>query len=694
MLIKPSQQEGKQQELIALRAELQDKGLLHEPSVQDLLKQIDQTFIETFYEAALSRLKLLMKLGNIQDTRTPDLFRPYCPASMSNGSLYLMDQMNGLKIAIDHNKLVTGLGIFGPQGSGKSYEIIHLCNQIRQIDPEIKITIIDPKAGFSDLRSFEHIDLLDISFDLLPPSNVSLDIFLYELMPVLAHSTGLIYGLALLNEAVDIALSQRQQYIDQTGDDPGMSLKDIAEALKSIKVTGFRRTGYLDAAATAIALILGRCLLFACRKGISLDWMFGRNVVLNARSLTDEMQCNFLALYLIFWLYQRARYTRGTNRLKHIIVIDDATRFIGSTGTQFDGQNRTSPLGHMLAVLRESGVCLAYATQLPAQVDSSVLSLTRNALVVGNINGKDNLKVIQSMMSLTDPQKEDIPRFKQRQTLAFISGHDWPHPIHGWTPNINAEQYTTPHPSRPAVDIIAWHPLTDLPKETVSAEAEHTTQQQTTAEPCQNTAVNSDADRLIYDCVLNPYNKVSERTQRLQMPGRVYESAMNHAVQNGFLLRSTAGKTIYLIPTKKAYEFFGLLFPFERSTSVEHSFYVGLIAHILKQDTELSVRMETPIGSKGATIDVTSIDKSGKMLAFEVTISTSNLLSNASKLQDTAYEKIVWLCKDAKTAKATEAFFNKTQSLSPELVNKFEYLHLSKWMPSVTKCSGEKRCQI
>ena len=91
------------------------------------------------------------------------------------------------------------------------------------------------------------------------------------------------------------------------------------------------------------------------------------------------------------------------------------------------------------------------------------------------------------------------------------------------------------------------------------------------------------------------------------------------------------------------------------------------------------VQMETPIGSKGATIDVTTTDQAGVITAFEVTLTTSNLLSNAAKLQDTAYQSIVWLCKDAATAKAVQARFNASTTLPDELLARFEYMHFSKF---------------
>jgi hypothetical protein len=67
------------------------------------------------------------------------------------------------------------------------------------------------------------------------------------------------------------------------------------------------------------------------------------------------------------------------------------------------------------------------------------------------------------------------------------------------------------------------------------------------------------------------------------------------------------------------------------------------------------------------------------MAAYEITLSTSNLLSNASKLQETSYKEIVWLCRDAATAKAVRSYFNKSSALPSDLLSRFEYLHFSKF---------------
>lgn len=680
MRIKPSQSDKHGRELEAMREELRSKALLHKPVVQDLLESAYSCWSPAIYESVAKRLRLIIDTYNTNARRQPDPFRPYGSEQLlEQGRLHLMDQMDDVKFFIDPDKLITGAIIIGPQGSGKSRFITHLCAGIIKAKPNVKVTLIDPKNGFKNLPSFRHVDLSKASFDLKSPSNTNQQNFIYQFIPVLTGVCSLIFGQDFVEQAADIALSQLQQYTKQTGEEMTLCIRDIFEALKTIKTSNFRLVGYLDAAKTALSLAIGKQGLFSSRGALSLEWLFSENTVLDSRCLTSQLQCKVMLIFMLFWLYQRAKNLPESKELKHVIICDDSTRFAG-VANQFDAQKRTSQLGHILSVLRSVGVSVVFVTQLPAQIDPAVLYLSRSMFIVGNINGEENLRVIQSFMSLTPEQKDAILRFQTREVLAFISGSAWPYPVHGWAPfvedlpprNIQNEDYSSL--------IKPWHSLTEIQQK--ETEQSPTPETATTPKAVKNEqpTVNSYVDKLVWDCINYPSQKVTGHIERLDFSVRTYEIAKNAAIQDGYLLHSTSGKSVYLIPTPKAYENFNLPCPYERNTSIEHSFYVQLASHMLKKIATLSkVQPETPIGTKGQTIDITTIDKSGKMTAYEITLSTSNLLSNATKLQDTAYGKIVWLCRDAATANAVKSYFNKSSALPKDFTAKFKYLHFSKF---------------
>lgn len=671
--------------LVEIEAKLRFIGLIYHPNVKKLLKNAYRCKNPRIFDAILFRLELTLKNHGLLSMRVPDEFRPYCPEFFSKqGLLYLLDQYDGLPIFVDHHALVTGLGILGTQGAGKSRFIRHLCDAILKIDPQIRITIIDPKNGFSDLPGFIRLDLADLSFNMRPPANVKTKSFVLELVPILSNTCGLIYALALLEQSAELALQRQNSYCNATGNNTEICLEDIREALLSIKVSGFRQQGYKDAAVTALSLVLGKRKLFSCRAGVDLEWLFSQNMVLNATTLTDDLQCRFLVTFLLFWLFQKYRGGTQTNKLWHIIIVDDASRFVGINVTQFDGPGRTSPLGHLLAILRSSGVCFCFATQLPAQIEPAVLSLTRNLITTGNISGQEHLRVIKNAMSLNEEQKNAIARFQAREALVFFPNSKWPHPLHGWTPDVVLPSTSVVTPSYP-VSIQSWHSLTMIPQPSSVPAAVKPIPASSVTPPSVQSVLSADAEKLIYECVCNPFENVREHIKRLNFSVRVYEAAKNDALQNGFLIASACGKSVYLIPTAKSYTHFNMSAPYKRAASIEHAYYVRLAEYHLRRLPGFKVQIETPIGQKGATIDLTTTYLNGVLYAFEITLNLSNLLSNAAKLQGTAYAKIYWLCRDEKTANAVRAVFNKSTALPADLINKFVYISVNKWINALHK---------
>ncbi len=683
----PIQSATHKKDLEDLRDELNKRKLINRRDVQGLLYSAYNCRSPRTQQSIMARLQLILDSYDKNARRQPDEFRPYGPESLLNkGKMHLMTQMDGVSFLIDPNKLVTGMLIIGPQGSGKSRLILHLVNELLRTKNGADVTIVDPKNGFNNLPGFKHLDLANISLDLKAPPNVTQNNFIYEFMPILADLASLIFGLDFLNQATDIAMAQLQQYKSRTNNNSELCLSDIYQALLLIKVTNFRKVGYHDSATTALSLTLGKSNLFKCRKGLSLDWLFTRNTVIDAHTLTSELQCKIFLIYLLYWLYQRARNLPETKEIKHLIIVDDATRFVGMAH-QYDAQRRASQLGHLLAVLRSSGIAIIFATQLPAQVDPAVVSLSRNMIVVGNVNGDAHLNIVSDFMSLSPAQKNAIIRFQPRETLAFISGSSWRYPVHGWVPHVQDLSTTNIHTEDLSNMITPWYSLRELPKTDPSMvvtpltppKTLHTTELKTLSQDAPQPTTKTTVDTLVYDCITFPFDKAGVHAKRLPSI-REYDVAKTDAVQEGYLIPASCGKSLYLIPSIRAYEKFSQPCPFKRITSLEHGFFVALTAHLLKKDPFLSkVQMETPLGTKGATIDVTTVTKAGEMTAYEVTLNTSNLLSNATKLQDSAYKKIVWLCRDAAIAKAVQAYFNKSKSLPDDLLSKFQYTHFSRF---------------
>ena len=334
---------------------------------------------------------------------------------------------------------LTGVGIFGTQGGGKTRAIISICRQLILADPPRTVFIIDPKGELAGYADYLHAQVLyddQVSFDLSPPPGIDYHAWLRQLMPQLGSVIGLIQSIELLQEAAEIAYAQLLEYRSRTGMPAELSLKDIYTALPFVQdAHRARRAGYLDAARTGLNRILtGSGEMFACRCGVPLEDLLQTNTIFVCRHLTDELACRWLPVELLDWKYFEAK--PHTNQLRDLLVIDDATRFIGARGPGSETTSLTTPLGHIQSVLRSSGTGLCVATQLPADVDRGALALLNLILVVGGIHGKEHQDVLGNMMALNKDQRAALGSLVTRETVGFYARGDYRRPVHGWVPQI------------------------------------------------------------------------------------------------------------------------------------------------------------------------------------------------------------------------------------------------------------------
>lgn len=674
---------------LAVEEKLRECNLIYQEPVQRLLADLHMCRSEKIRDSILRRLQWRIDHYDLESMRKPDPFRPYGPQCLlQQGNLHFLTQMDGVAWRIFVDKLLTGVLIVGPQQAGKSRLIVSLCEQIVRLDPSIVITLLDPKDGFrfyTPRFQAQYLDLSSVSLDLCPPAGIPYEDFVFEFMPILADSLGLIYGIDILNGAAEIALAQRQEYAKKTGAETELCLQDIYTAIPLVKGTaGGRRAGYRDAAATALSRVLGHRGLFRCRAGLPLPWLFSQNAVLNTRSLTDDMQCRVLATYFLYWKYQSCRFQPEINQLRHLILIDDGSRFVGTAGNQFESASRTSPLAHILATLRSTGTGLCAASQLPALLDPSVLALTRTLVQVGSMVGQDHLKVIKNIMSLNNDQTEALTRLATREAVGLAAGSAYPRIIHGWVPPV-PDPNTDVEIAPVEVYIEPWRNLADIPaplqSQTTAKASPDLSSPTPTAISAAQLPVVSDlsagAVKLVLEVLAFPYATINKHIERLGGSSRALEEGKAEACQKGYLFESKAGRIKYLIPTEKSVKIFQMPCPFQ-VTKGEHGFYTGLAAFLLKKDPRLAtVKTEVALGRTNAASDVVTTTKSGIMFAYEVTLTATHLMGNASKyVHSVAYAKIVWLCRDDEMVQAVKGFF-RTSDLPADLLARFEYLHFS-----------------
>jgi hypothetical protein len=183
--------------------------------------------------------------------------------------------------------------------------------------------------------------------------------------------------------------------------------------------------------------------------------------------------------------------------------------------------------------------------------------------------------------------------------------------------------------------------------------------------------------KLLWDILVYLYSSVSVRIKRLGVSVRSYEPAKLEGLEKGFFIESAAGQTIYLIPTTKAFEAFGMPCPFRQGDLLEHSFYVCWATFLLEKNPRYkSAQTEVKRGDSGSTSDVVTIAHDGTREAYEITLNTTNILANAAKYGNTDFVRIVFLCRNYKLREAVKACCREG-GLNPDLLAKLDYMQFS-----------------
>jgi len=428
------------EELLELEAELRERHLLYDPTVQWLMQKAPLVSDKN-RQWAIQQIRMVLKAESIEDMRTGDVFRPLAPEQLlSNGNLHLYNQVDGIPWRIPLDALTLGAILTGRQGGGKTYFLLSILTQLNAFNPPIPFFILDPKQGLKEWAHYldaTYIDIEDVSIDLAPPPGLTYEQFLPSLMPQIGDIVGLIYGTEILQEAAQICIDLRNQYLQRTGKNTEISLYDLLLAVPFVKDSGKgRRLGYREAVTTSIGRILtGSGNLFKCRKGIDLATLFNKNVILGCRSITDDFAAKFLTLHLLYWLYESERSARPTDHLKRLLVLDDAAQNL-SIKQGFDTACSTSSFTNIYARLRSSGNGVIATTQIPHLADPGILALSHTVICVGGLHYGKDIRLLAEMMGLGELQRQGLRELNKREAVGICAGSAFPGAVHGYTVDV------------------------------------------------------------------------------------------------------------------------------------------------------------------------------------------------------------------------------------------------------------------
>lgn len=179
--------------------------------------------------------------------------------------------------------------------------------------------------------------------------------------------------------------------------------------------------------------------------------------------------------------------------------------------------------------------------------------------------------------------------------------------------------------------------------------------------------------KLVWDIITYPYSRTKQRINRLRLSGRAFKKARAEGVEKGLFFQSSAGRNRYLIGNKKLFNAVNFPLPY----TDEHSFFTRLTAYHLNKGPQIqSIDIEVKLNN-GSLSDLVVTARSGTLQAYEVTLNTSNLLSNLEKYHNSSFIAVVFVTRNYQLSQAVKATIRES-GIDPDLVAKARFIHIGK----------------
>lgn len=186
-------------------------------------------------------------------------------------------------------------------------------------------------------------------------------------------------------------------------------------------------------------------------------------------------------------------------------------------------------------------------------------------------------------------------------------------------------------------------------------------------------ALTKNANLLACHVVSSLDTTYKRRGELLKLSMRMLGPAKEELVSKKMILELKIGRGLFLAPTEKLYQYLGLICPYKRNVSIEHSF-MTLLTQLCVETNQLVRKscIEVPVGSSGCTIDIVSYQTNGARVAWEITCSCkSNIASHAAKLKDKGFFRIVFVCRDHNIRKFVQTILGDA-GFEPEFYSTIE----------------------
>ena len=164
---------------------------------------------------------------------------------------------------------------------------------------------------------------------------------------------------------------------------------------------------------------------------LPLDLLLGHPTVLELESLGDDDDKAFVMGLILIRLAEHRRVCGDSDRLQHLLVVEEAHRLLGHTGSRRDAMEAdvrgkaVETFTNLLSEVRAYGQGVIVVEQVPAKLAPDVVKNT-NLKVTHRIVAGDDRAVLASAMAMDALQQDSLATLSVGQAAVFTDGEDAP----------------------------------------------------------------------------------------------------------------------------------------------------------------------------------------------------------------------------------------------------------------------------
>ncbi len=528
---------------------------------------------------------------------------------------------------LEEADLLRHIAIIGSTGSGKTT----LSKQIIRglISDNKPFLLCDWKRSYREL--FEGTDIKHriipvakphlgkIAFNpLIPPPGTSQAAWNKLLADVLCQAFFIGEGVQyLITAVIDVTLKKHHATVSGAEPSKFPTLKDLLTATRSMKLLARQKLWQDSLMRVLFHLTYGPVSETLCAKGSDIEKLLNENVVLELDGLSQNSKM-FIVSVLLLWIYQyRMNQPRQGERLKHVIIVEEAHHIFSSPKTDVP---RITDI--VFKEVRELGQGLIAISQTPSSLSHEVLSNSNTLISFAQRNQLDIQAAARSLL-LDHTEFGYLGMLKTGQAVVktkdalgpFLMEVPFEKPRSGSRALRNSGRITGA--SALSADIAPPPAYAGSSVQVPFSDKKHK-------------PTTPDEDRLIEDILKHELCGVSVRCRRLGWSVRKLMPVINSLERKGYL------KRVEIMLRRGKIVLFDLVSVNTRE-SIVHKFWKHRIAARMKQK---GLDVETEYKTGAFRVDV--VAKGRKHVAVEVETGCSDITLNLLKNLPKKFQMIVF----------------------------------------------------